>query len=98
MNAAVLVPPLRLFRLGCKNRRARIGLLVALLLHFGLSKTLAEKAVIPRTLPLLIVHTPPSNRKADRLILQAIVRSSIPIGRSLSKSHQPYKPSSTTPK
>src|SRR5450756_2216082 len=77
MYVAVLIPPLRLFRLGGESRHDALRLFLHLLLHLGLSRkaflseTLAGKAVMARTLPLRIVHAtdnkrPPFVRPAER--------------------------------
>src|ERR1017187_1232650 len=77
MYVAVLIPPLRLFRLGGESRHDALGLFLQLLLHLGLSRkaflseTLAGKAVMARTLPLRIVHAadnkrPPCVRPTER--------------------------------
>jgi hypothetical protein len=77
MYVAVLIPPLRLFRLGGKSRHDALRLFLHLLLHLGLSRkaflseTLAGKALMARTLPLRIVHAtdnrrPPFVRPTER--------------------------------
>src|ERR1700738_671505 len=86
MYVAVLIPPLRLFRLGGKSRYGAFGLFLQLLLHLGFSKnaflseTLAGKAVMARTLPLRIVHTtdnkrPPCVRPTERYRSSLSIRS-----------------------
>jgi hypothetical protein len=68
MQVAVLVPPLRLLRLGGESRDDALGLFLQLLVHLVfsrnafLSETLAGKAVMARTLPLRIVHTTDNKR------------------------------------
>src|SRR5450756_454908 len=75
MYVAVLIPPLRLFRLGGESRHDALRLFLHLLLHLGLSRkaflseTLAGKAVMARTLPLRIVHATDNKRnQADRAV------------------------------
>src|SRR5450756_146809 len=77
MYVAVLIPPVRLFRLGGESRDDALGLFLHLLLHLGLSRkaflseTPAGKAVMARTLPFRIVHAtdnkrPPFVRPTER--------------------------------